>query len=138
MYRANRPGPGSKILANAAPAPADATIIARLRAAGAVLVGRTNMTEFAYSGHRHESALRHAAKPVRAATRVRASGGPAAGALPAGSSSGAAVSVTDGMALVGIGTDTGGSVRIPAALCGITGFKPTTRRVPRDGAYPLS
>jgi aspartyl-tRNA(Asn)/glutamyl-tRNA(Gln) amidotransferase subunit A len=58
--------------------------------------------------------------------------------IPGGSSSGAAVSVSDGGAVVGIGTDTGGSVRIPAALCGIVGFKPTQKRIPKDGVIPLS
>ena len=92
----------------------------RLQAAGAVIVGRTNMTEFAYSGlglNPHYGTPRN---PWDRAT----------GRIPGGSSSGAAVSVTDGMAAAAIGTDTGGSVRIPAALCGLTGFKPTARRVP--------
>lgn len=119
---------GSRVLAAATSASEDSPVVARLRAAGAVLVGRTNMTEFAYSGlglNPHYGTPRN---PYDRAT----------GRIPGGSSSGAAVSVTDGMALVGIGTDTGGSVRIPAALCGITGFKPTARRVPRDGVLPLS
>ncbi len=119
---------GSRVLTGAAPAAADAPIVARLRAAGAVIVGKTNMTEFAYSGlgiNPHYGTPRN---PYDRAT----------GRIPGGSSSGAAVSVSDGMAVVAIGTDTGGSVRIPAALCGLTGFKPTARRVPIAGAYPLS
>jgi aspartyl-tRNA(Asn)/glutamyl-tRNA(Gln) amidotransferase subunit A len=119
---------GSALLADAAPATADASVIARLRAAGAVIVGKTNMTEFAYSGlgiNPHYGTPRN---PYDRAT----------GRIPGGSSSGAAVSVTDGMAAVALGTDTGGSVRIPSALCGLTGFKPTARRVPIAGAYPLS
>lgn len=110
------------------PAAADAPAIARLRAAGAVFVGRTNMTEFAYSGvgiNPHYGTPRNPFD--RAGERI-----------PGGSSSGAAVSVTDGMALAAIGSDTGGSCRIPAALCGIAGFKPTASRIPLDGAVPLS
>jgi aspartyl-tRNA(Asn)/glutamyl-tRNA(Gln) amidotransferase subunit A len=109
-------------------ASADAPVVQRLRAAGAVVVGRTNMTEFAFSGlgiNPHHGTPRN---PWDRAT----------GRIPGGSSSGAAVSVTDGMAAAAIGSDTGGSVRIPAALCGLTGFKPTARRVPLAGALPLS
>jgi len=105
-----------------------ATIVKRLLAAGAILVGRTNMTEFAYSGLGINP---HYGTPLNAWDRKT-------GRIPGGSSSGAAVSVTDAMALAGIGTDTGGSVRIPAALCGLAGFKPTARRVPTTGAFPLS
>ncbi|WP_455286682.1 amidase [Cupriavidus necator] len=110
------------------PAGADAPAIARLRAAGAVLVGRTNMTEFAYSG---VGINPHYGTPRNPFDRQ-------AGRIPGGSSSGAAVSVTDGMALAAVGSDTGGSCRIPAALCGIVGFKPTASRVPLQGAVPLS
>lgn len=110
------------------PAGADAPPIARLRAAGAVLVGRTNMTEFAYSG---VGINPHYGTPRNPFDRQ-------AGRIPGGSSSGAAVSVTDGMALAAVGSDTGGSCRIPAALCGIVGFKPTASRVPLQGAVPLS
>jgi aspartyl-tRNA(Asn)/glutamyl-tRNA(Gln) amidotransferase subunit A len=117
---------GSKALDDAPPATSDAAIVARLKAAGAVLVGRTNMTEFAFSG---VGINPHFGTPGNPRDRTR---------IPGGSSSGAAVSVVDGMAAVAIGTDTGGSVRIPAALCGLVGFKPTQRRVPRDGALPLS
>jgi aspartyl-tRNA(Asn)/glutamyl-tRNA(Gln) amidotransferase subunit A len=119
---------GSRILADAPAATADATIVARLRAAGAVIVGKTNMTEFAYSGLGINP---HFGTPRNPYDRAR-------GRIPGGSSSGAAVSVSDGMAAVAIGTDTGGSVRIPAALCGLVGFKPTARRVPLTGASPLS
>ena len=119
---------GSVVLRDAAPATRNATVVDRLQAAGAVIVGRTNMTEFAYSGlgiNPHYGTPRN---PWDRAT----------GRIPGGSSSGAAVSVTDGMAVAAVGTDTGGSVRIPSALCGLAGFKPTARRVPLDGALPLS
>jgi aspartyl-tRNA(Asn)/glutamyl-tRNA(Gln) amidotransferase subunit A len=117
---------GSKALDDAPVAGGDAVIVARLKAAGAVLVGRTNMTEFAFSG---VGINPHFGTPGNPRDRAR---------IPGGSSSGAAVSVADGMAALAIGTDTGGSVRIPAALCGLVGFKPTQRRVPRDGTVPLS
>jgi aspartyl-tRNA(Asn)/glutamyl-tRNA(Gln) amidotransferase subunit A len=119
---------GSAILRDALPALQDAPCIARLRAAGFIPIGRTNMTEFAFSGlgiNPHYDTPRNPYD--RAAARI-----------PGGSSSGAAVSVTDGMVLGALGTDTGGSCRIPAALCGIVGFKPTAHRVPTQGAFPLS
>ncbi|QTD45338.1 amidase [Ottowia testudinis] len=119
---------GSVVLKDAAPAARNAPVIDRLIAAGAVIVGRTNMTEFAFSGLGLNP---HYGTPKNPWDR-------ASGRIPGGSSSGAAVSVTDGMAAVGIGSDTGGSVRIPSALCGLTGFKPTQRRVPIDGTVPLS
>ena len=119
---------GSTVLAGAAPAAADCEAIARLRRAGFVLIGRTNMTEFAFSG---VGINPHYGTPRNPWDRVT-------GRVPGGSSAGAAVSVTDGMSAAGIGTDTGGSCRIPAALCGIVGFKPTARRIPRSGVYPLS
>ncbi|MBB3016855.1 amidase [Cupriavidus alkaliphilus] len=119
----------SLVRADAAPAAADAPVVARLRAAGAALVGRTNMTEFAFSG---VGINPHYGTPVNPA----GSSGPAR--IPGGSSSGAAVSVALGLAVAALGSDTGGSIRIPAALCGITGFKPTARRVPLAGAFPLS
>jgi aspartyl-tRNA(Asn)/glutamyl-tRNA(Gln) amidotransferase subunit A len=119
---------GSKVRADASAATTDAPILTRLRAAGAVIVGRTNMTEFAFSGLGLNP---HYGTPLNPHDR-------ATGRIPGGSSSGAAISVTDGMAAAGIGTDTGGSVRIPSGLCGLTGFKPTARRVPTDGAFPLS
>ncbi|HEY0833257.1 MAG TPA: amidase [Azospirillum sp.] len=117
---------GSVVLKDAPAATRDAPVVARLRAAGAVIVGRTNMTEFAFSGLGLNP---HYGTPGNPHDRGR---------IPGGSSSGAAVSVADGMAVAAVGTDTGGSVRIPAALCGLTGFKPTQGRVPRDGAVPLS
>ncbi|MBM3646175.1 MAG: amidase [Alphaproteobacteria bacterium] len=117
---------GSTALDDAPPAVADAPVVARLRAAGAVIVGSTNMSEFAFSGVGYNP---HYGTPGNPADRKR---------VPGGSSSGAAVSVADGMAVAALGTDTGGSVRIPAAVCGIVGFKPTARRVPIDGVVPLS
>ena len=122
---------GSAVLRDAPPATRNAAVIDRLLAAGAVIVGRTNMTEFAFSGLGLNP---HHGTPRNPWGR-RADGG---GRIPGGSSSGAAVSVTDGMALAAIGSDTGGSVRIPAALCGLAGFKPTARRVPTAGVLPLS
>ncbi|MEQ1518061.1 MAG: amidase [Usitatibacteraceae bacterium] len=119
---------GSIILRDDAPAAADAPAIARLRAAGAIIVGRTNMTEFAYGGHGMNTHYGTPRNPWDRAT----------GRMPGGSTSGGAVSVTDGMAAATIGSDTGGSVRIPSALCGISGFKPTQARVPLAGAFPLS
>ena len=119
---------GSVVLKDAAPAIEDAPIVKRLRAAGAVIVGRTNMTEFAYSGVGINPHYDTPANPHDRATRR----------IPGGSSSGAAVSVTDGMAAIGMGTDTGGSCRIPAALCGTVGYKPTAKRIPIDGIVPLS
>jgi aspartyl-tRNA(Asn)/glutamyl-tRNA(Gln) amidotransferase subunit A len=117
---------GSKALGGAPPAEEDAPVVARLRAAGAVIVGSTNMSEFAFSGVGFNP---HYGTPGNPADRKR---------VPGGSSSGAAVSVADRMAVAALGTDTGGSVRIPAAACGIVGFKPTARRVPIDGVVPLS
>src|SRR6266436_1253615 len=119
---------GSKILRDRSPAAADALAVARLRSAGAVVIGRSNMTEFAFSGIGINP---HYGTPANPYDRVSRR-------IPGGSSSGAAVSVSDGMAAFALGTDTGGSVRIPAALCGIAGFKPTTARIPREGAFPLS
>ena len=119
---------GSIILADAPPARYDAPAIARLRAAGAVIVGRTNMTEFAYGAHGMNAHYGTPLNPYDRATQR----------IPGGSTSGGAVSVADHMAAATIGSDTGGSVRIPAALCGITGFKPTQARVPLAGAFPLS
>jgi aspartyl-tRNA(Asn)/glutamyl-tRNA(Gln) amidotransferase subunit A len=119
---------GSRALADAPPATATAPAVARMIAAGFVSIGRTNMTEFAYSGLGINP---HYGTP-------RASWDRAAGRIPGGSSSGAAVAVADGMAVAGLGTDTGGSCRIPAAFCGIVGYKPTARRVPLAGALPLS
>ena len=128
VRRARSQPPGSKVLADAAPAEQDAPTIARCRQAGFVFIGRTNMTEFAYSGlglNPHHDTPR---SPWDRET----------GRIPGGSSSGSAVSVADGMAAVTLGTDTGGSCRIPAAFNGITGFKPTASRVPLDGIVPLA
>jgi aspartyl-tRNA(Asn)/glutamyl-tRNA(Gln) amidotransferase subunit A len=119
---------GSRALKDAEPAVRDAPCVARLRAAGFIPIGRTNMTEFAFSGLGINP---HYGTPLNPYDRR-------AGRIPGGSSSGAAVSVTDAMAFGALGTDTGGSCRIPAALCGIVGFKPTAHRVPTAGAFPLS
>lgn len=117
---------GSTILRDAAPAAADAPVVARLRRAGAVILGKTNMVEFAFGGiglNPHHGTPGNAADPSR---------------IPGGSSSGAGVSVGEGTSEISIGSDTGGSVRIPAAFNGVVGFKPTAKRVPLDGAFPLS
>lgn len=119
---------GSRVLAAAPPAAEDSEVVKRLRSAGAVLVGRTNMTEFAFSGLGLNPHFGTPANPF-APTEAR---------IPGGSSSGAAVSVAQGMAIAAIGTDTGGSVRIPAALCGLVGFKPTASRISTRGVLPLS
>lgn len=119
---------GSVVMKNAAPATRDAPAIARLKAAGMIIVGRTNMTEFAYGANGMNQHYGTPLNPWDRETRR----------IPGGSTSGGAVSVTDGMAAATIGSDTGGSVRIPAALCGLTGFKPTQRRIPLEGAFPLS
>jgi Asp-tRNA(Asn)/Glu-tRNA(Gln) amidotransferase A subunit family amidase len=119
---------GSIALKDAAPATADALSVARLRAAGGVVVGRTNMSEFAFSG---VGINPHYGTPANPAD-------PKTPRVPGGSSSGAAVSVATGAAAIGLGSDTGGSIRIPAALCGIVGFKNTARLTPLAGAYPLS
>lgn len=117
---------GSVVLKDRPPATADAPVVARLRAAGAAIIGKTNMTEFAFSGvgiNPHYGTPGNPFDPAR---------------IPGGSSSGAAVSVAAGICVAAIGSDTGGSIRIPAALCGLVGFKPTMRRVPTAGTIPLS
>ncbi len=119
---------GSKIHADAPPAKADAPAVARLRAAGAVILGRTNMVEFAFGG---VGLNPHFGTPKNPYDRKT-------GRVPGGSSSGAAVAQADGMCVMALGSDTRGSIRQPAALCGVAGFKPTARRVPREGAFPLS
>lgn len=121
-------GAASLTRANLAPAEQDCPAVARLRAAGGAIIGRTNMTEFAFSG---VGINPHFGTPANAASRGEA-------LIPGGSSSGAAVSVARGAAFIGLGSDTAGSIRIPAALNGIVGFKNTARLVPRDGAIPLS
>ncbi len=118
---------GSKVLAGA-PASSDAPAVASLRAAGAVIIGRSNMVEFAFGA---VGTNPHYGTPKNPWDRKT-------GRVPGGSSSGAAVSVADGMCVMGLGSDTRGSIRQPAALCGIAGFKPTMRRVSREGAFPLS
>jgi aspartyl-tRNA(Asn)/glutamyl-tRNA(Gln) amidotransferase subunit A len=117
---------GSVVLRDAPPAVRDAVVVSRLRQAGAVILGKTNMVEFAFSGlglNPHHGTPGNAADPLR---------------IPGGSSSGAGVSVAEGTSEISIGSDTGGSVRIPAALNGVVGFKPTAHRVPLEGAFPLS
>jgi aspartyl-tRNA(Asn)/glutamyl-tRNA(Gln) amidotransferase subunit A len=118
---------GSKVLADEGkPALVDAPVVQRLRAAGAVIVAKTNMSEFAFSGIGINP---HYGTPGNPADRAR---------VPGGSSSGAAVAAADAMCEIAIGSDTGGSCRIPAALCGVVGFKPSRQRIPTDGAFPLS
>jgi aspartyl-tRNA(Asn)/glutamyl-tRNA(Gln) amidotransferase subunit A len=119
---------GSVLRRDSAPAVQDAPAVARLRAAGAAIVGKTNMSEFAFSGvgiNPHHGTPRNPADADVAR-------------IPGGSSSGAAVSVALGLAVAGLGSDTGGSIRIPAALTGLVGFKNTQRRTPLAGAFPLS
>ncbi|MEZ2722095.1 amidase [Paenalcaligenes hominis] len=118
----------SALLKDAPAATENATLVHRLQEAGAVIIGRTNMTEFAFSGLGINP---HYGTPRAPWDREH-------GRIPGGSSSGAGVSVADGMAVAAIGTDTGGSIRIPSAFCGITGFKPTADRIPDAGVMPLS
>jgi aspartyl-tRNA(Asn)/glutamyl-tRNA(Gln) amidotransferase subunit A len=117
---------GSRVLASGAAATEDAEAVARLRAAGAILVGRTNMSEFAFSGL---GVNPHYGTPRAPHDETRVAGG---------STSGGAVSVAKGMAVATLGTDTGGSIRIPAAFCDLVGFKPTAHRVSLRGGVPLS
>jgi aspartyl-tRNA(Asn)/glutamyl-tRNA(Gln) amidotransferase subunit A len=119
---------GSVALSGDPPADRDAPAVAQLLDAGMVLVGTTNMNEFALGTTGTNAHFGTPRNPWDRAT----------GRIPGGSSSGCAVAVTDGMAAAALGTDTAGSVRIPSALCGLTGFKPTARRVPRGGVFPLS
>jgi aspartyl-tRNA(Asn)/glutamyl-tRNA(Gln) amidotransferase subunit A len=123
---------GSRSLHDAPPAAADAVAVARLRAAGAALVGHTNLTEFAYSG---VGINRHHGTPANPATTAL---DPHTPRIPGGSTSGGAVSVASGAAWAALGSDTGGSIRIPAALQGLVGFKSTARLVPAQGCIPLS
>ncbi len=118
---------GSKILRDFVPAE-DATVVARLRAAGAIVLGKLNMHEFAYGPEGLNEHYGHALNPWDIA-QPRVAGG---------SSSGSGVAVAAGLAAGALGSDTGGSIRIPAALCGITGIKPTYGRVSRAGVLPLS
>lgn len=121
----------SAAMADAAPAASDSTAVARLRAAGAALVGRTNMSEFAFSG---VGINPHHGTPANVATAAL----DPTPRIPGGSTSGGAVSVAAGAAWAALGSDTGGSIRIPAALQGLVGFKNTARLVPAEGAIPLS
>jgi aspartyl-tRNA(Asn)/glutamyl-tRNA(Gln) amidotransferase subunit A len=126
---AGQPTPaGSVVLSHAPAAQADALAVARLRAAGGALIGRTNMTEFAFSG---VGVNPHHGTPSNPSDTNTPR-------IPGGSSSGAAVSVASGACFIGLGSDTGGSIRIPAALNGIVGFKSTAHLVPAEGALPLS
>ncbi len=116
---------GSKIMADRVPTE-DAEAVARLKAAGAVLLGKLNMDEFAYGAtgvNPHYGATANPWDPTR---------------ISGGSSSGSGAALAAGMTLGALGTDTGGSVRAPSALCGITGLKPTYGRVSRRGVVPLS
>jgi aspartyl-tRNA(Asn)/glutamyl-tRNA(Gln) amidotransferase subunit A len=117
---------GSKVLANAPPSAADAPVVRRLRAAGSVIVAKTNMPEFAFS---IVGVNPHYGTPGNPADRTR---------VPGGSSSGAAVAVVDGMCEIAIGSDTGTSTRTPAAFCGLVGYRPSQGRVPTEGAFPYS
>lgn len=119
---------GSVVLKDAPAASKNAAIVQRLLDAGAVIVGRTNMTEFAFSGLGLNPHYGTPSSPWDRAT----------GRIPGGSSSGAGVAVADQMSVASIGTDTGGSVRIPSAFCGLTGFKPTSSRISNQGAFPLA
>ncbi|MCB8819679.1 amidase [Microvirga rosea] len=117
---------GSVVLSRRPAATEDAVVVRRLRCAGAVILGKTNMVEFAFSGiglNPHFGTPGNATDPDR---------------VPGGSSSGAGVAVAEGTSDISIGSDTGGSVRIPAAFNGVVGFKPTARRIPLEGAFPLS
>ena len=119
---------GSIVLADAPPAGADCPAVARLKAAGGAIIGRTHMVEFAFAG---VGTNPHHGTPANPCD-------PKTPRIPGGSSSGAAVSVASGAAFIGLGSDTGGSIRIPAALCGIVGFKNTARLTSTEGALPLS
>ncbi|PIF91404.1 amidase/aspartyl-tRNA(Asn)/glutamyl-tRNA(Gln) amidotransferase subunit A [Acidovorax sp. 62] len=124
---------GSLALQNAPAAASDAPAVARLRAAGGSIVGRTHMVEFAFSG---VGTNPHFTTP--AAFDARFGAIPGGARVPGGSSSGAAVSVASGACFAALGSDTGGSIRIPAAFNGLVGFKSTARLVPTGGAIPLS
>jgi len=119
---------GSRALDDTSPAREDAPVVKRLRRAGFVVIGRTNMAEFAYTGLGLNP---HYGTPKSAWRRN-------VGHVPGGSSSGGAISVVDGMAHAALGTDTGGSCRIPAAFNGLVGYKPTQSRIPLEGGIPLS
>ncbi len=122
---------GSTVLADRAPATADCPAVARLRRAGAAFIARTNMSEFAFSGVGINPHFGTPANPATAALDAQPR-------IPGGSTSGGAVSVATGAAWAALGSDTGGSIRIPAALQGLVGFKNTARLTPTEGAIPLS
>lgn len=117
---------GSVVLAGATPATADAEVVARLRAAGAIVVAKSHCHEFAYGPTGDVSADGPAVNPWDPAR------------ITGGSSSGSAALVALGVVALAVGTDTGCSVRTPAALCGVVGLKPTLGAVPTDGVFPLS
>lgn len=117
---------GSKILRDAMPATRTALIVNRLRRAGAIVIGKTNMSEFAFHGMGTNP---HFGTPGNAFNKAH---------VPGGSSSGAAVSAAEGSSDIAIGTDTGGSIRLPAAFNGIVGYKPSQKRITREGAFPLA
>ncbi len=119
-------GCGSNVLRDAQPASADAAVVARLREAGAVIVAKTHTHEFAY-GPTGDVAAQGPARNPHDLTRITG-----------GSSSGSAAAVAAGHVPLALGTDTGCSIRTPAALCGVVGFKPTYGRLPTDGVFPLS
>ena len=123
---------GSAALADAPPAAADGPAVARLRRAGAALVGHTNLSEFAFSG---VGINPHHGTPANAAALALDPGAPR---VPGGSTSGGATSVAAGAAWAALGSDTGGSIRIPAALQGLVGFKNTQALTPLAGCIPLS
>lgn len=125
---AGQPTRAGSVVLGGEPATTDAVAVARLRAAGFVIVGRANMTEFAFSGLGLNP---HYGTPLSPWHREE-------GRIAGGSTSGGAVSIADGMAHASLGTDTGGSCRIPAAWCGLVGFKSTAGRIPSQGTIPLS
>lgn len=118
---------GSRILSDWVPEE-DATVVARLKAAGAIVLGKCNMHEFAYGPEGLNSHFGHAWNPWDAHTHR----------IAGGSSSGSGVALAAGLCPGALGSDTGGSIRIPAALCGITGIKPTYGRTSRAGVLPLA
>jgi aspartyl-tRNA(Asn)/glutamyl-tRNA(Gln) amidotransferase subunit A len=119
---------GSAVLADAPPATKDAAVVDALKVAGMISIGRTNMSEFAFSGLGINP---HYGTPENPHSRD-------VPRLPGGSSSGAGVAVAAGLVPVAMGSDTGGSIRIPAAFNGVIGYKATRGRYPMDGVFPLA